>query len=99
MRHSTLSSRIVKAHGLSTEKMQEILQGYEAALRVANRLDEEYDDFTEGEQTDHYLSLSRKTPSPAYKELARSCTPLRDYEKLTMVRRAVHCYPLTCELC
>ncbi|TKA46845.1 hypothetical protein B0A54_03801 [Friedmanniomyces endolithicus] len=51
VRHSTLSSRIVKAHGLSTEKMQDILQGYEAALRIANQFDEQSDDFTEGEQT------------------------------------------------
>ncbi|KAK0263063.1 hypothetical protein LTS09_003040 [Friedmanniomyces endolithicus] len=47
VRHSTLSSRIVKAHGLSTEKMQDILQGYEAALRIANQFDEQSDDFTE----------------------------------------------------
>ncbi len=50
VRHSTLSSEIAKAHGLSTEAMREILQGYEVALRIANQLDEEYDDSAEGER-------------------------------------------------
>lgn len=78
MRHSTLSSEIAKAHGPSTEAMREILQGYEVALRIANQLDEESDDLTEGEQTAYCILSARKTPSRVYRELTRSCTPSPD---------------------